>query len=431
MTETLIPLALTEAVKALWCIPPPGPDNLLSDPRFVRLCNTCANLYPQGGPSGPLDFALLNASRALGLPCRLVPANVRLALAPETAAARLDAAFRRTQTSHIHLCPLDQAYDLPALKFGPNRIQKFTNSELNALVDPARLERVNPNWIFDAKRFSEFSWLMVEESRPLEQRSKTRPRTLLSMIIDLNEDRGRIEPHQARFPTAVEAALIALLVAPWEDWAQYAEDDWRGFRIPWVYAFSDDIFVRPSPPPSPDSLSWEPDFIHDQDGNVVFETERPARPLLFNAAETAASIWLTDTAWSGLARTHQSPLFETPIAHFLVRAFLADGVDEFLAHITTVEAAVGLETDYKEGGATKRVAARVSALLGSKRDAEDYRRLFNIRSKFLHGRRMSAIPGKERLVARQLARRVVNAVVEAAVAAPDLQSREAYLRGLD
>jgi hypothetical protein len=202
MTETLIPLALTEAVKALWCIPPPGPDNLLSDPRFVRLCNICGNLYPKDGPRGPLDFALLNALRALGLPCRVAPANIRLALAPEIAAARLDAAFRRTQTSHIYLCPLDQADDLPALKFGPNRIQKFTISELNALVDPTWLERVNPNWTFDAKRFSEFSWLMVEESRPLEQQSRTRPVTLRSMLIDLNEDRGRIEPYQARFPSA-------------------------------------------------------------------------------------------------------------------------------------------------------------------------------------------------------------------------------------
>ena len=29
--------ALTEAVKALWRIPPPGPNNLSSDPRFAKL----------------------------------------------------------------------------------------------------------------------------------------------------------------------------------------------------------------------------------------------------------------------------------------------------------------------------------------------------------------------------------------------------------
>jgi hypothetical protein len=35
---------LTEAVKALWRIPRPGPDNLLSDLRFISLCNTCDGL---------------------------------------------------------------------------------------------------------------------------------------------------------------------------------------------------------------------------------------------------------------------------------------------------------------------------------------------------------------------------------------------------
>jgi hypothetical protein len=44
----------------------------------------------------------------------------------------------------------------------------------------------------------------------------------------------------------------------------------------------------------------------------------------------------------------RSVLFETPIAHFLVRAFLAEGVDEFLAHITTIEAALGLRSDYQK-----------------------------------------------------------------------------------
>jgi hypothetical protein len=44
----------------------------------------------------------------------------------------------------------------------------------------------------------------------------------------------------------------------------------------------------------------------------------------------------------------QSVLFETPIVHFLVRAFLAEGVDEFLAHITTIEAALGLRADYQK-----------------------------------------------------------------------------------
>jgi hypothetical protein len=71
MAETRIPAALTETVAALWRIPRPGPDNLFSDTRFIRLRDTCHNLHPNGGPKGPLDFALYNALRALGLPSSL------------------------------------------------------------------------------------------------------------------------------------------------------------------------------------------------------------------------------------------------------------------------------------------------------------------------------------------------------------------------
>jgi hypothetical protein len=442
MAETRIPLALTEAVRALWRIPPPGPNNLLSDPRFVRLRDTCHNLYPKGGPQGPLDFALSSAVRVLGLPCWLVPANARLALAPEIAAARLDAAFRTSQTSHVCLCPLDLADDnVPALKFGPNSIRKFTTGELNALVDPPRLERVNPNWTFDAERFSECSWLVVEESRSVKQQPGGRPLTLLSATFDLNEDRTRIDPHRERFPSAVEAALFAVLTAPWEDWAEFPQNDWRGFRIPWVYLLSDDIFVWPSPPPSPDGLSWEPDFFHDEDGNVLLEQERPARLCPLNDTGAEVSTWLTDTAWSKLALARRSPLFKTPIAHFLVRAFLAEGIDEFLAHITTIEAAVGLQSDYgearrkirnlrKQPSATQRMVARISALLDEEAAGEEYRHCFQLRSEYLHGRQMEDIAGEDRIGARRLARRVVNGIIDAAVSERRPQSRNDFLDGL-
>jgi hypothetical protein len=83
--------------------------------------------------------------------------RAHLALPAELAATRLDEAFRRTQASRVYLCPLDLADDLPALAFGPNRITRFLAAELDAMVDPSRLKRINANWRFDAKRFAKFS----------------------------------------------------------------------------------------------------------------------------------------------------------------------------------------------------------------------------------------------------------------------------------
>jgi hypothetical protein len=101
----------------------------------------------------------------------------------------------------------------------------------------------------------------------------------------------------------------------------------------------------------------------DEEGEEVPGTERPERLPLKSAAAEASS-WLNDARWSDLNRALQTPLFETPIAHFFVKAFLEDDpLDEFLAHITTIEAALLLEEE--KTGLTKLVARRVSALLGS------------------------------------------------------------------
>jgi hypothetical protein len=77
MTETPLPAALTNAVAALWRIPPPGPNNLLSAPRLVHLRDTCESLYSN----------------------------------------------RRTYGLRVYLCPLGEADELPELRFGPRKKQ--------------------------------------------------------------------------------------------------------------------------------------------------------------------------------------------------------------------------------------------------------------------------------------------------------------------
>jgi hypothetical protein len=57
---------------------------------------------------------------------------------------------------------------------------------------------------------------------------------------------------------------------------------------------------------------------------------------------------------------------------------------------------------------------------------DDYERLFNKRSAFLHGRLMDAISTNERILARFLARQVVEALISASNAA-QVESREDFL----
>lgn len=258
------------------------------------------------------------------------------------------------------------------------------------------------------------------------------------LFMDLSQDLGRIEPHKRRFPAIVEDALFFLLLAPWESWSTMQEVDWRGIRVPWVYTIDSDIFVRPASPPSPDTLSWE-DRVYDDGYGGTYEEERPVELHLEEVAKTELTVW-DQSRWVTVEQAKWSVLFETPIAHFLVRAFLADGVDEFLAHITTIEAALGLRADYQKSfrvapdrhkgmHATNRMRGRVAALLGNRRFADQYEQLFDVRSAFLHGRSMTAISTKERVMARALARLVVETLILATLAGRT-GSRDDFLDGL-
>lgn len=423
---------LRTPLEALWRIPPPGPDNLFSAPAFVRLSEAARSAYPNAGR--PV-FALGTALRSLGLPCGLPADRQQMSLPVDEAARRLDAAFLARSARRRHLVPLDLADDLPALAFGTAKLGRYSADELLALVDGPRLERVFPGVAFEAERFSQFYWLTVEEAVALDQPPEARAVPVLFM--DLGQDLGRIEPHKGRFPPAVEDALFFLLLAPWEEWSRMPEVDWRGFRVPWVYTADEDLFVRPQSPPSPDSLAWEMQAFTDAWGEV----EEVERPVVLHLEEAATTLNRWDEAsWQAVVEARRSPLFETPVVHFFVRAYLAEGVDEVLGHLTAIEAALGVRADYERRlrpkpdpyagrGGTWRLSARIAALLGGRVFADEYERLFRVRSAFLHGRAMGAISTAERVLARQLSRQVVAALVDQGLT-NTVSSREDHLQRL-
>ena len=438
MSSSIPPSDLVDAIETLWRLRRAAPSNLYAAPAFVQLREACQRLYPNAGSRQALDLALSQALHAFGFPPRLDDARLAaLPLPPKVAASRLDRAFRQSQCTRTHLCPLDLGDTIPALTFGPNQIRTFSAGELDELVNPNQLARSWPSLRFDSERFSQFSWLIVRET--VELGGRPGARSLPSFFFDAREDFGRIEPHKRRFPAAVEEALFALLTVPWEDVTIYGHE-WRAFCVPWCFTIDDDLFARPQPPPDAATLSWEPDFIHSCDGELV-EIERPTCLRLEEDAASAAS-YLNDKAWAELVEAHRSPLLAGPVTHFLVRAFLTDGIDEFLAHITVVEAALGLSKDHSgkerhkrpnvnrcdnNPGATDRVGARIAALLDDQGAGDTYKALFKQRSLFLHGRGMADIPSLSRFQARRIARKTVCGLVGAAIATPAPANREVFL----
>lgn len=438
MSERELPGPSQEMIAAvidLWRLKPPGPPNLFADRNFLRLRDCCASLHPYTRALG-FNSALATALRALGLPCSLSKDSKGLASRPENAAGALHAAFLETHSKKLHLIPMDLAHRLPPLTFGRARLGRFTPNQLRELFNEEQLRRTYPKHKLDADRFAEFQWLVVEETVEFEQDKGAR--VLPDLLIDFSQDLGRIEPHEGRHSQAIEAALFFLLLAPWEEWSVMQEIDWRGFQVPWVYTVDSDIFVRRLTPPSHHSLNWTITIFDDGLGGEV-EEDVPLMRNLEEQAETELPKW-DQRYWEIVERARKSVLFETPIVHFFTRAFFADGIDEFLAHMIVIEAALGLHADYDQSrrvspdrhkgiGATKRMRHRVGGLLGNRTFGDQFDRLFNIRSAFLHGRPMGGISSKDRVDARSLARRVVTAVIEATKSG-SIVSREDYLDGL-
>lgn len=409
--------SLVAALDALGRLPSTASENLSSMPAFLDLHELCKQRYDVSA-----RFALGTALRNLGLPCTRSPASEWDAFDPEDAAAAIHRAFMQRSKRRRHICPLDLADTLPPLDFGQASVRTFDVPGLVALFDGARLARLYPGKPLDAARFADFHWLVVEEEIAVDPRPDARSAPMI--FTDLRRDFGAVEPHRARFPAAVEKALFFLLLAPWEEWSTLPEVDWRGFRIPWIHTIEDDLFAHPVPPPGADGLSLEPWFGRDSFGKE-FEDERPTILPLGGEAE-AGLVRFTESAWLELEEARATDLFETPVEHFLLRAFFAEGMDEIMAHMTTIEAALGLEMDhlrgmrprtdpYRDRSATDRISARIAALLNERDAVEAYKDLFRLRSTFVHGRAgLQPISTTERIRARSLARRVVRALVDLA-----------------
>lgn len=418
--------AAKEALAPLWRLAPPAPNDFSKHPAFLGFKTFCQDTFPAADRGLGFSFTIHDALRAAGLPCLLtkpdVPANL------DEGARMIVESFQLQIVRHRYLCPLDLADTLPAIAFGRASVRRYKAKELGALFGEVRLARFFPRQPLDLTRLAEFQWLVVEEEVPAPLRAGQR--ALPFLYESMSRDFGAIDPHAGQHPGPVTDAMFGLLLAPWEDWHSL-ESDWRAFLIPWIHLASDDLFARPRPVPSADTLTWEPYSHEDRDGEVV-EYERPVQIRLWDEAEKHLA-GFDNHWWTRIEAALATPLFETPVKHFLVRAAFSDGMDQIMAHMTVIEAALGLHDDFQKKGMSpsKRVRKRLEALLGDAKAGADYSDLFKTRSTYVHGR---AIPGlissQRRNLARQLARRVAVALIDAANGPAGQGARADFLNGL-
>lgn len=426
---------LATLIGALWQLRPTPGDNLYQRPEFLALVDYALARYPSADGRFTLTFPMADALRSLGMPWYLPEHKRDLALAPALAASSLQAGLAARSVLCVYLCPLDWAENPPPVSFGPNEMRLFTADELAGLADAGRLARAFPNIQPDWRGLSQFHWLVVKEQIHLSASPGERAQPFFYRPV--NRDLGAFSPHQSKLPSVVEEALFLLLLAPWEDWAEAVEVEWRGFRLPWWHTANRDLFLRVDTPPDAKSLSWSPVSYVDIYGEE-HEEELPAHYRLADEASGLPAI-VNEETWKRWQVAKSSGLFSSPIVHFIVRAFLTSKVDEFMAHLTALEAALGLAGDYgmksksdphRTVKPTARMAKRVEKLLGDPSAGAEYRDLFDVRSAHVHGRIMGEISSTQLTQARRLSRRVVTALLTVAGSAGAPASRDDYLMGL-
>lgn len=421
--------AMEAILEPLWRIPHSQAGDLFQQVAFKWLERHCEATYPNFGTGLWRSFALRDALTAVGLPC-VQPPGVS-AVNAITAARRFVDAMQAPKVTRRYLAPLHLADDLPSLLFGNARVSRFTPDELREVMEFDQLVRQGHAPAPDIGLLSQLQWLVVEHTTPTPQGVAARGSRLFQGWGEA--DPGAIDPYEGRHPAPVMDALFALLLQPWEEWHGRVEYDWRAFTIPWVHVATGDIFERAHSVPPAADLAWEPNFVEDE--------EIGEKPVVWRLelADTAALKAIGEDYWTKLEKARRSVLFETPVQHFMLRAFFSDGMDEIMAHMTAIEAALGLQVDFTKSGRkrpppmhpSERLQRRVEALLDDPSAGQAYNDLSVTRGEFVHGRKIEGkVPSKTRNEARRLARRVANALLEKAQDIPDGKSREQFLTDL-
>ena len=422
---------LISCLKSLWNAAPNHRGNLLSMAEFKAVLVACEP-YMGSFTIGTLDtFPFLTALRTLGLSIDQPKKSCTVDFLEM--AQRLINTCQSSVLLRTHYCPLDLADELPEIKFGKAAIRRFSEDELARAFDLTRLGVHFPNAMVNFARLSDMQWLVVQEEVAVSSGPAGRAHSFFAEPIE--QDWGAVRPHESGWPAPVEDALFLLLLQPWETWVEVQRSHIFGFEIPWIYTVHTDLFKQPNPPPPADSLSFNFDVHIDRFGDE-HEVEVPARYSLRSTAQSELSA-LNQTAWEALQRAKRSPLFKPPIQHFLVKAFQAKGVDEFMAHITAIDAAVGTANDhyqpnrttYSTLGSTVRVGTRLAALVNDPEANGQFFQLFKLRSDFVHGRAdVKDISTAQRVGARSLARRAAKALLD--MASREMKDRETQLEQL-
>ena len=330
---------------------------------------------------------------------------------PSNLFEKYKAAFLRRQVRTTYLAPVEFVkFPKPKLKFSGFDIRRFNQNELDTIVGNDANRVFYPYAVVDTRALQEY-WFIVAKTQ------NEAPR-LGRFNIDLRSI-DHVSPEYTRFPRAVKRILARMILFDWVEESQVEEshdDDLPyglifGFNVPFVVRVDENDLTGPRSAPDCSRLETVPHTTPAGDDyelpHVIFRLNE-SRVVAFEKCIERADECLRRLEADG---THW-PFLEVAI-DYLIKAFFARELEQLLWHITTLEA---LLLGEQKQGITESLAGRTAALLGTnnrerKELRKQFKELYKLRSKLVHGSKFKKVQGKRLFEAREMARRVMNRVV--------------------
>jgi len=427
MTDSL-PLTLVDILVPFWdSFPQDAVQDIINSKKYNELKAHCVAHYDSLKNTIFIDNYLCRALCLAGVPC-FVRGNINSEKIIE-AAIKLDAELTKTIAEKIYLSPLDCAGYIEPIHFGNAEIKTFSAEELYDILGQKQLERLFPHKKIDLERLSRFNWLMVRDTVTLIPDITKRNFSYLDIGFD--HDYGAIKPYHHSYPKAFQYSLFSLLLAPWEHWVE-SESDWRAFYIPWVHTVEDDLFVAQKLISDSDSLTWI-EQIRIKNGELI-EVSEPLE-IDLSCGDDELGKHFHKQLFDHIDKAIKNGFINEAAIHHFLKAFLSRDIDEFLAHIVVIDACLGDSHELKNELESLKVGSnnlpktgklkyRLVGLLNDASVKNEIDNLYDLRSKYVHGRDMEVINSKEKIQARSLARRTLMAIITIAGNNPEINKSE-------
>lgn len=263
-------------------------------------------------------------------------------LSVDTALSNYREAFQRREIQITYLAPIEFVrFAENSMEFGTFQVRRFAADELEAIFQNTVSEVFYPWAVIDAKRLRDYWFVHVTEIVPAPQIGEVRiPWDLI----------GRVDIQYTGYPKVIESVLQQLALFNWQidgeketptSQEKDLETGWHGFHIPFVLRRSDHLLRSPWVAPDLSRLETESDF-DPQTGEEI--GERPTVYIYLDEDQTESLktfIQRTGKLLSGLNVQQNGREFLEIALGFFIKAFFAEGLEQMLWHVATLEALLG------------------------------------------------------------------------------------------